>query len=67
VGCESREEVDARCARAADEGREVVGPFDSGPPVGYWAIVQDPDGHNLELSFGQEVGLTVGAHRDSSG
>jgi catechol 2,3-dioxygenase-like lactoylglutathione lyase family enzyme len=62
VGCESREEVDARCARAADEGREVSGPFDSGPPVGYWAIVQDPDGHNLELSFGQEVGLTVATH-----
>jgi len=41
------------------EGRTVLGPFDSGPPVGYWAYVVDPDGHNLELSYGQEVGLTV--------
>jgi hypothetical protein len=37
----------------------VFGPIDSGPPVGYWGYIVDPDGHNLELSFGQEVGLTV--------
>ncbi len=35
------------------------GPHDSGPPVGYWAFITDPDGNNLELSHGQEVGLTV--------
>jgi hypothetical protein len=27
--------------------------------VGYWGIIGDPDGHNLEVAFGQEVGLTV--------
>jgi hypothetical protein len=27
--------------------------------VGYWAFLQDPDGHTLELSYGQEFGLTV--------
>ena len=27
--------------------------------MGYWAYVVDPDGHNLEVAFGQEVGLTV--------
>lgn len=59
VGCESRGEVDRRCARAREEGRQVSGPTDSGEPVGYWAIVADPDGHNLELSHGQEVGFTV--------
>jgi catechol 2,3-dioxygenase-like lactoylglutathione lyase family enzyme len=59
VGCESRDEVDRRCDRARGEGREVFGPTDSGEPVGYWAILADPDGHNLELSYGQEVGLTV--------
>jgi catechol 2,3-dioxygenase-like lactoylglutathione lyase family enzyme len=59
VGCATREEVDRRCARARDEGRAVMGPLDSGYPVGYWAIITDPDGHNLELSYGQEVGLTV--------
>ena len=28
-------------------------------PVGYWALISDPDGHTLELSFGQEVGFSV--------
>jgi catechol 2,3-dioxygenase-like lactoylglutathione lyase family enzyme len=59
VGCESRAEVDGRCERAREEGWEVFGPTDSGEPVGYWSIIADPDGHNLELSYGQEVGLTV--------
>jgi catechol 2,3-dioxygenase-like lactoylglutathione lyase family enzyme len=59
VGCESRQEVDRRCEVARGEGRTVVGPLDSGPPVGYWAFITDPDGNNLELSHGQEVGLTV--------
>jgi catechol 2,3-dioxygenase-like lactoylglutathione lyase family enzyme len=59
IGCESRAEVDRRCDDARGEGRTVLGPFDSGYPVGYWAIIIGPDGHNLELSHGQEVGLTV--------
>lgn len=59
VGCESRAEVDRLAALAAQEGRLVAGPSDAGPPVGYWAFIRDPDGHTLELSFGQEVGLTV--------
>jgi catechol 2,3-dioxygenase-like lactoylglutathione lyase family enzyme len=62
VGCESRAEVDRRCAEAAAGGHEVLGPFDDGPPVGYWAIVADPDGHHLELSHGQEVAFTVASH-----
>jgi hypothetical protein len=32
---------------------------DSGPPVGYFGVIVDPDGHNLELAFGQEVAFTV--------
>ncbi len=59
VACESREAVDRLCAQAGAEDRDVLGPFDHPPPVGYWAIIPDPDGHNLELSYGQEVGLTV--------
>ncbi len=59
VGCASREEVDLRLARARAEGRDVLGPMDHGPPVGYWGIIRDPDGHGLELAFGQEVGLAV--------
>jgi catechol 2,3-dioxygenase-like lactoylglutathione lyase family enzyme len=59
VGCASRADVDRLCALARVEGSLVSPPQDSGPPVGYWAILRDPDGHHLELAFGQEVGLTV--------
>ena len=59
VGCESREEVDRLCEEARREGRTCLGPNDYGYPVGYWAFIVDPDGHNLELSYGQEVGLAV--------
>ena len=59
VGLASRADVDDICNRARAEGRDVFGPLDSGPPVGYWGYVVDPDGHNLEISFGQEVTFTV--------
>jgi catechol 2,3-dioxygenase-like lactoylglutathione lyase family enzyme len=59
VGCKSREEVDLLCAEAKAENVLIKEPKDSGYPVGYWAFLKDPDGHTLELSFGQEVGLTV--------
>jgi len=59
VGCASREEVDRRVAEAQDEGRAVFGPTDSPYPVGYWALISDPDDHTLEVSHGQEVALTV--------
>jgi catechol 2,3-dioxygenase-like lactoylglutathione lyase family enzyme len=62
VGVESRADVDRVCELARAEGRPLYGPIDSGPPVGYWAYVVDPDGHNLEVSHGQEVGFTVEAH-----
>jgi catechol 2,3-dioxygenase-like lactoylglutathione lyase family enzyme len=62
VGCTSRAEVDARVEAARAAGHEVLGPFDDGPPVGYWTIIGDPDGHNLELSYGQEVAFTVTRH-----
>ena len=59
VGCESREEVDRLAARARVERCLISGPADAGPPVGYWAFLRDPDGHTLEVSFGQQVGITV--------
>lgn len=59
VGCLSRAEVDRRLSEAASEGYEIIGPCDDGPPVGYWGIIVDPDGHNLELAYGQQVGLAV--------
>jgi catechol 2,3-dioxygenase-like lactoylglutathione lyase family enzyme len=59
VACPSRAEVDRLCALARDEERLVGGPEDYGPPVGYWAFLSDPDGHTLEISHGQDVGLVV--------
>jgi catechol 2,3-dioxygenase-like lactoylglutathione lyase family enzyme len=59
VGCKDREEVDRLCEMARSEGRLIKGPIDSGPPVGYWGFIRDPDGHTLEVSFGQEIGLIV--------
>lgn len=59
VGCADRGEVDRLCEEARAEGCLVKEPADAGYPVGYWSMLRDPDGHHLELSFGQEVGLTV--------
>jgi catechol 2,3-dioxygenase-like lactoylglutathione lyase family enzyme len=59
VACESRDEVDRLCSQARAEDALVAGPEDSGPPVGYWAFLRDPDGHTLEVSHGQDVGRTV--------
>jgi catechol 2,3-dioxygenase-like lactoylglutathione lyase family enzyme len=59
VGCKSRDAVDALCAKAKQEQVLLQGPTDSGYPIGYWAFLRDPDGHTLELSYGQEIGLTV--------
>ena len=67
VAVASRDEVDRRVADALDLGYTVSGPYDEGPPVGYWAIVADPDGHHLELAFGQEVGVAVAEHRLNAG
>lgn len=59
VGCQSREVIDALCDKAKQEGLLLQAPKDSGYPIGYWAFLRDPDGHTLELSYGQEIGLTV--------
>ncbi|MBE9211490.1 VOC family protein [Plectonema cf. radiosum LEGE 06105] len=59
VGCKSREHMNTLCEKAQEEGVLLEEPKDSGYPIGYWAFLQDPDGHTLELSYGQEIGLTV--------
>lgn len=59
VGCRSRKDMDALCEQAHQAGVLLQGPKDSGYPVGYWAFLRDPDGHTLELSYGQEIGLSV--------
>ena len=59
VACATREEIDRLCVEAKADQCLIAGPMDYGAPVGYWAFLRDPDGHTLEISFGQEVGLTV--------
>ncbi|MDJ0705784.1 MAG: VOC family protein [Leptolyngbyaceae cyanobacterium MO_188.B28] len=62
VACESREEIDRLCRQASSEGILIDGPSDRGAPVGYWAYIRDPDGHTLEISYGQEVRLAIESH-----
>lgn len=59
VGCKSREAVNTLCNMARQEGCLLQDPQNSGYPVGYWAFLRDPDGHTLELSYGQEIGLVA--------
>jgi catechol 2,3-dioxygenase-like lactoylglutathione lyase family enzyme len=59
VGCATRDEIDRRCDEARRDGCLVSGPTDSGYPIGYWAFLRDPDGHMLELSYGQDVARSV--------
>ena len=68
VACASREEIDRMSEVARREDRLIEGPKDLGPPIGYFVFIRDPDGHTLELSHGQEVGVTVeAAGEDGSG
>ncbi|MEB3294615.1 MAG: VOC family protein [Synechococcales bacterium] len=60
VGCASRERMNELCDCARQAGILIGEPQDAGYPIGYWAFLRDPDGHTLELSYGQEIGLTVG-------
>ncbi len=64
VALDSREAVDRLCERARAEGRLRREATDSGPPVGYWAYIADPDGNTLEVSFGQVVAFTVEQARE---
>src|SRR5256885_1368367 len=59
VGVPSRQEVDRLCVLAREQDCLIREAEDSGPPVGYWALLRDPDGHTLEIAYGQELGLTV--------
>ena len=59
VGCETREEVDRLCEQAREDSCLRTGPTDSGYPIGYRGFLADPDGHTLEIAYGQEVALKV--------
>jgi catechol 2,3-dioxygenase-like lactoylglutathione lyase family enzyme len=51
----SREEVDAAAALARTEGVLAMDPVYAGPIVGYFCIVTDPDGNQVEFSYGQPI------------
>ena len=51
----SRAEVDDAAAAARADGVLAIEPIDAGPIVGYFCIVEDPDGNQVEFSFGQPI------------
>lgn len=52
----SRADVDAAAARGRAEGIDVEGPVEGGPVVGYYCMLADPDGNQVEFSYGQALG-----------
>jgi catechol 2,3-dioxygenase-like lactoylglutathione lyase family enzyme len=52
---DSRAEVDAAAATARSEGVLLQEPTYAGPVVGYFCIVRDPDGNQVEFSHGQPI------------
>jgi lactoylglutathione lyase len=53
--CGSKEQVDEIAREAERVGNLVFAPQDSGGSVGYWTMLRDPDGHNVEFTFGQPI------------
>ena len=56
----SRAEVEALCRRARAEGILRRAPAEHGPPVGFYGMLSDPDGNNVELSHDQETRQALG-------
>ncbi len=59
VACNSKEEIDAKVALAEGEGVLRRTAQQSSAPVGYWAFFADPDGNTLELSYGQQLCVSI--------
>ncbi|MCC7263382.1 MAG: VOC family protein [Candidatus Latescibacteria bacterium] len=59
IAVSSREEVDRLAAEAKREGCLEGGPEQRSEVVGYIAWLHDPDGHTVEVSYGQKVAFTV--------
>lgn len=53
VGLATKDEVQKLAAEAKAAGCLHKEPVDAGFPLGYWTLLADPDGHHLELSYGQ--------------
>ena len=59
MACPTQEEFQRLCEMAASEGVLRQAPKATGGPAGTYAMLDDPDGHTLELSFGQEVAYAI--------
>jgi catechol 2,3-dioxygenase-like lactoylglutathione lyase family enzyme len=51
----SREEVDAAADAGRADGVLSIEPTYAGPIVGYFCIIEDPDGNQVEFSYGQPI------------
>jgi len=51
----TREEVNAAAEEARRDGILVIEPVYAGPIVGYFCMVRDPDGIQVEFSHGQPI------------
>jgi catechol 2,3-dioxygenase-like lactoylglutathione lyase family enzyme len=52
---ESRAEVDAAAEQGRREDVLMIPPHYAGPVVGYFCILRDPDGNQVEFSYGQPI------------
>lgn len=59
IGYTNQNEVDKLCEQVINEGILAKEPVDSGYTVGYWVFISGLGGYTLDLSYGQEIGLTV--------
>lgn len=66
-GLSSREEVDMAAGEAKKVGLLKFGPVLLNQYAGYLCLVSDPDGHTVEFSHGQSLGLTVGSDEITKG
>jgi catechol 2,3-dioxygenase-like lactoylglutathione lyase family enzyme len=51
----SREAVDALAASGRADGMLMIEPVYAGPVVGYFCMLEDPDGNHVEFSYGQPI------------
>jgi catechol 2,3-dioxygenase-like lactoylglutathione lyase family enzyme len=55
VECTTRDEIQQLCDMARSEGVLRKPPVDRGGSIGFVGFISDPDGNDLELSFGQNT------------
>lgn len=58
LDCTSKAQVDKIASDAKKAGILLSAPVDSGSDLGYQTYISDPDGNNLEFSFGQSLGIS---------